>query len=58
MSYSSRYFLYLLAVATAIEQDPIMYSDATLGQERAKYIDWIQKTSSWGGAIGMYQMYQ
>ncbi|CDS08664.1 hypothetical protein LRAMOSA10025 [Lichtheimia ramosa] len=39
------------AVATAIEQDPIMYSDATLGQERAKYIDWIQKTSSWGGAI-------
>ncbi|KAJ8660661.1 hypothetical protein O0I10_003709 [Lichtheimia ornata] len=39
------------AVATAIEQDPIMYSDATLGQERTKYIDWIQKTSSWGGAI-------
>ncbi|KAI7873890.1 OTU-domain-containing protein, partial [Lichtheimia hyalospora FSU 10163] len=39
------------AVASAIEQDPIMYSDATLGQERTKYIDWIQKTSSWGGAI-------
>lgn len=46
----------LLAVATAIEQDPIMYSDATLGQERTKYIDWIQKTSSWGGAIGTCQL--
>lgn len=45
-----------LAVATAIEQDPIMYSDATLGQERTKYIDWIQKTSSWGGAIGRCQL--
>lgn len=46
----------LLAVAAAIEQDPIMYSDATLGQERTKYIDWIQKTSSWGGAIGKCQL--
>ncbi|KAI9312447.1 hypothetical protein BX666DRAFT_836757 [Dichotomocladium elegans] len=38
-------------VAMAIEEDPILYSDATLGHSREKYIDWIQKSASWGGAI-------
>ncbi|CAO0793769.1 unnamed protein product [Mucor circinelloides] len=28
-----------------------MYSDVTLGQPRDKYIEWIQKPNSWGGAI-------
>ncbi|CAO3615061.1 unnamed protein product [Cunninghamella echinulata] len=38
-------------VAKVIEDDPETYSDATLGQTRAKYIEWICKENSWGGAI-------
>ncbi|KAL1933376.1 hypothetical protein VTP01DRAFT_7466 [Rhizomucor pusillus] len=38
-------------VATCIANDPVTYSDVTLGQDRDKYIQWIQQDSSWGGAI-------
>ncbi|KAI8073596.1 hypothetical protein BDF21DRAFT_423864 [Thamnidium elegans] len=38
-------------IADKIRSDPLTYSDATLGQPRDKYIDWIQKPNSWGGAI-------
>ncbi|KAI9271912.1 hypothetical protein BDA99DRAFT_433536 [Phascolomyces articulosus] len=38
-------------IAATIKEDPIEYSEATLGQNREKYIDWIQKETSWGGAI-------
>ncbi|OBZ91386.1 Ubiquitin thioesterase OTU1 [Choanephora cucurbitarum] len=38
-------------VAQAISSDEINYSDAMLGMERSKYIEWIQKPNSWGGAI-------
>ncbi|KAI8328374.1 hypothetical protein BC941DRAFT_445106 [Chlamydoabsidia padenii] len=38
-------------IARAIEKDPVTYSDVTLGQPRSKYIEWIQKDTSWGGAI-------
>ncbi|KAI8140786.1 hypothetical protein BJV82DRAFT_658835 [Fennellomyces sp. T-0311] len=38
-------------IAATIRDDPVSYSDVTLGQAREKYIDWIQKSSSWGGAI-------
>ncbi|ORE16322.1 OTU-domain-containing protein [Rhizopus microsporus] len=34
-----------------IKADPISYPDVLLGQEREKYIQWIQKPTSWGGAI-------
>ncbi|GAA5810659.1 hypothetical protein MFLAVUS_004085 [Mucor flavus] len=38
-------------IANKIRADPLTYSDATLGQPRDKYIDWIQKPTAWGGAI-------
>ncbi|KAI9489575.1 hypothetical protein BDB00DRAFT_842563 [Zychaea mexicana] len=38
-------------IAATIQEDPVVYSDATLGQSREQYIDWIRKNSSWGGAI-------
>ncbi|KAG2225318.1 hypothetical protein INT45_005562 [Circinella minor] len=40
-----------IVIATSIKEDPITYSDATLGQSREKYIDWIKRDTSWGGAI-------
>ncbi|KAK9463792.1 uncharacterized protein V1516DRAFT_668705 [Lipomyces oligophaga] len=38
-------------VASAIEADPVEYSDAVLGRKRDEYCEWIQRTNSWGGAI-------
>ncbi|CAO3622667.1 unnamed protein product [Cunninghamella blakesleeana] len=38
-------------IAKTIEEDPDTYSDVTLGQTREKYIEWILKENSWGGAI-------
>ncbi|KAI8349401.1 hypothetical protein BD560DRAFT_410297, partial [Blakeslea trispora] len=38
-------------VAQTISSDEINYSDAMLGMERSKYIEWIQKPNAWGGAI-------
>ncbi|KAG1126726.1 hypothetical protein G6F42_007544 [Rhizopus arrhizus] len=38
-------------IVDGIKKDPDMYSDVTLGQPRDKYIEWIQKPNSWGGAI-------
>ncbi|KAI8093280.1 uncharacterized protein BX664DRAFT_329366, partial [Halteromyces radiatus] len=38
-------------VAEVITNDPETYSDVTLGQPRYKYIEWIKKDTSWGGAI-------
>ncbi|KAI7856737.1 hypothetical protein BDC45DRAFT_566813 [Circinella umbellata] len=38
-------------IATSIKEDPITYSDVTLGQSQEKYIDWIRRDTSWGGAI-------
>ncbi|KAI8970201.1 hypothetical protein BDF20DRAFT_111541 [Mycotypha africana] len=38
-------------VASAILSDPITYNDVTLGQPREKYMEWIQRKNSWGGAI-------
>ncbi|KAG2206943.1 hypothetical protein INT47_008412 [Mucor saturninus] len=40
-----------IVVVEGIKSDPITYSDATLGQPRDKYMDWIQKPNAWGGAI-------
>ncbi|CEI89922.1 hypothetical protein RMCBS344292_04258 [Rhizopus microsporus] len=38
-------------IVERIKADPISYPDVLLGQEREKYIQWIQKPTSWGGAI-------
>ncbi|KAI9277597.1 hypothetical protein BY458DRAFT_504559 [Sporodiniella umbellata] len=38
-------------VADRIQQDPESFPDVVLGQDREKYIEWIQKSTSWGGAI-------
>ncbi|KAI8637777.1 hypothetical protein BD408DRAFT_447322 [Parasitella parasitica] len=38
-------------IVDGINNDPDIYSDATLGQSREKYMEWIQKPTSWGGAI-------
>ncbi|ORZ18821.1 hypothetical protein BCR42DRAFT_449960 [Absidia repens] len=38
-------------VAQAIQDDPETYLDVLLGQPRSKYIEWIKKDTSWGGAI-------
>ncbi|KAI9030933.1 hypothetical protein CLU79DRAFT_732094 [Phycomyces nitens] len=38
-------------IGKAILDDPITYDDVTLGKPREKYIEWIQKDGSWGGAI-------
>ncbi|KAK9449946.1 uncharacterized protein V1518DRAFT_415131 [Limtongia smithiae] len=38
-------------VASAIQEDPIEYSDVVLGQPRVQYCEWIQRPNSWGGAI-------
>ncbi|CAO3611803.1 unnamed protein product [Mucor hiemalis] len=38
-------------IVDVIEADPVNYSDVTLGQPRIKYMEWIQKPNSWGGAI-------
>ncbi|ORY89221.1 hypothetical protein BCR43DRAFT_567260 [Syncephalastrum racemosum] len=40
-----------IVVASAIQNDPIEYPDVTLGQKREKYVEWIKKDASWGGAI-------
>ncbi|KAI8379125.1 ubiquitin thioesterase OTU1-like protein [Radiomyces spectabilis] len=38
-------------IAACIGENPAIYSDVMLGQERGKYMEWIQKSSAWGGAI-------
>ncbi|KAI9483067.1 MAG: hypothetical protein EXX96DRAFT_556687 [Benjaminiella poitrasii] len=38
-------------IVEGIKADPVMYSDITLGQPREKYMEWILKPNSWGGAI-------
>ncbi|KAI7908046.1 uncharacterized protein BX663DRAFT_424550 [Cokeromyces recurvatus] len=38
-------------IVEGIKADPVMYSDATLGQPKDKYMEWILKPNSWGGAI-------
>ncbi|KAL9551888.1 hypothetical protein PS6_004768 [Mucor atramentarius] len=40
-----------IVIVDGIKKDPDMYSDVTLGQPRDKYVEWIQKPNSWGGAI-------
>ncbi|KAG0917555.1 hypothetical protein G6F29_009427 [Rhizopus arrhizus] len=39
------------AIVERIKADPVSYPDIVLGQDRDKYIEWIQKPTSWGGAI-------
>ncbi|KAG2182353.1 hypothetical protein INT43_007283 [Umbelopsis isabellina] len=38
-------------VAAAIQSDPINYPEAILGQPVERYVNWIMKPTSWGGAI-------
>lgn len=38
-------------VAQHILADPINYNDAILGKPVDRYVDWIMKSTSWGGAI-------
>ncbi|CEP07039.1 hypothetical protein [Parasitella parasitica] len=45
-----------IVIADGIKRDPDMYSDVTLGQSRDEYMAWIQKPTSWGGAIGMEKL--
>ncbi|KAG1163191.1 hypothetical protein G6F37_001456 [Rhizopus arrhizus] len=42
------------AIVERIKADPVSYPDIVLGQDRDKYIQWIQKPTSWGGAIGKF----
>ncbi|CAI9721474.1 ubiquitin thioesterase OTU1-like [Octopus vulgaris] len=37
--------------AKIVMNDPVTYSTALLGQENSKYINWLLKEDSWGGAI-------
>ncbi|GAB1606733.1 ubiquitin thioesterase OTU1 [Argonauta hians] len=37
--------------ARIVMNDPETYSTALLGQENSKYVDWLLKEDSWGGAI-------
>ncbi len=41
-------------VADTITKDYINYNDAILGQKREEYIQWILKSTSWGGAIELH----
>ncbi|KAL2919137.1 ubiquitin-specific protease otu1 [Polyrhizophydium stewartii] len=38
-------------VSAAIAANPLEYSEAILGRSPAAYMSWIEKPSSWGGAI-------
>ncbi|ODQ67062.1 hypothetical protein NADFUDRAFT_68979 [Nadsonia fulvescens var. elongata DSM 6958] len=38
-------------VAQTIANNSVDYSDAILGQPRGRYMSWIQRATSWGGAI-------
>ncbi|CAO3703270.1 unnamed protein product [Rhizopus stolonifer] len=38
-------------IVERIKSDPVSYPDVVLGQDRDAYIQWIQKPTSWGGAI-------
>ncbi|KAK9471207.1 OTU-domain-containing protein [Dipodascopsis tothii] len=41
-------------VASAIQADPVQFSDAMLDRPRDQYVQWIQTPNAWGGAIEMF----
>lgn len=45
---------YRQVIPDAIRSDPIQFNEAILGQPINKYMDWIVKKDSWGGAIELF----
>lgn len=38
-------------VSSAVKENSDIYTDAILGKKRLEYMEWIEKSTSWGGAI-------